>query len=186
MAPLNTSAKSMKRRRKSLLPKERHKAISVYSGHLEGQWPGHFPVTSVAMMALLERAVAGEAKFSSAERVLFVACEFWSAFNAAELEGYFDLKAEDPTRDARIALRIIGAVKLADLLDRGVLGPAGGRAGIRRRRRLADLESVLRDAAGPMDLLLARFAWRYMSAERRTANPELRPPQLAPEARRGA
>jgi hypothetical protein len=176
----------MKRARKSKSFKDRHKAISVGSGHLEGPWPGHFPVTCVAMMSLMDRAAAGEGKFSSAERVLFVACEFWSAFNAGELDAYFDLKAEDPTRDARVALRIVGAVKLANRLHRGVLGPAGGRASVTRRRRLADLEARLRDADEPVDLLLARFAWRYMTAERRTANPQLRPPpdQLAPEARR--
>jgi hypothetical protein len=176
----------MKRARKPKSSKERHKAISVGSGHLEGPWPGHFPVTCVALMSLLDRAAAGEGKFSTAERVLFVACEFWSAFNAGELDAYFDLKAKDPTRDARVALRIVGAVKLAGMLDQGVLGPAGGRAGVRRLRRLADLEVRLRDADEPMDLLLARFAWRYMTAERRTANPQLHPPpdQLAPEASR--
>jgi hypothetical protein len=177
----------MKRARKTKSAKERHKAISVYTGHLEGLWPGHFPVTSVALMSLLDRAAAGETKFSTAERVLFVACEFWSAFNAAELEAYFDLKAEDPTRETRVALRIVGAVKLAGMLDQGVLGPPGGRASVRRRRRLVDLDARLRNAGEPVDLLLARFAWRYMTAERRTAVPQLSQPtpQLAPEASRG-
>jgi hypothetical protein len=170
----------MKRARKSKSSLERHKAISVGSGHLEGPWPGHFPVTCVAMMSLLDRAAAGEGKFSSAERVLFVACEFWSAFNGGELDVYFDLKAEDPTRDARVALRIVGAVKLANMLDRGVLGRAGGRASIRRRRKLVELEERLHDAAEPVDLLLARFAWRYMTAQRRTANSQLGPPPQLP------
>jgi hypothetical protein len=166
----------MKRIRKSKASKEKHKAISVESGHLEGPWQGHFPVTCVAMMSLLDRAAAGEDKFSPAERVLFVACEFWSAVNAAELDAYFDLKAEDPTHDARVALRIVGAVKLANMLDRGVLGPAGGRASVRRRRRLLELDARLRGVADPVDLLLARFAWRYMAAQRRAPNPQLRPP----------
>jgi hypothetical protein len=169
----------MKRIRKSKSSKERHKAISVDSGHLEGPWQGHFPVTCVALMSLLDRAVAGEEKFSPAERVLFVACEFWSAVNAVELDAYFDLKAKDPTRDARVALRIVGAVKLADMLDGGVLGPAGGRASVRRRRRLLELEASFRCIAEPVDLLLARFAWRQMTAQRRTSNPQFFPP---PEA----
>jgi hypothetical protein len=169
----------MKRIRKSKSSKERHKAISVDSGHLEGPWQGHFPVTCVAMMSLLDRVAAGEEKFSPAERVLFVACEFWSAVNAVELDAYFDLKAEDPTRDARVALRIVGAVKLADMLDRGVLGPAGGRASVSRRRRLSELEASFRGIAEPVDLLLARFAWRQMTAQRHTSNPQFLPP---PEA----
>jgi hypothetical protein len=166
----------MKRNRKS--DKQRHKAISVDSGHLEGAWRGHFPVTCVAMMSLLDRAAAGQEKFSPAERVLFVACEFWSAVNAVELDAFFDLKADDPTRDARVALRIVGAVKLADMLDRGVLGPAGGRASARRQRRLSELEASFREIAEPVDLLIARFAWRQMSAQRRTLNsPYLAPPE---------
>ncbi len=161
----------MKRIRPSKSSKERHKAISVDSGHLDGPWQGHFPVTCIAMMSLLDRAAAGAVKFSPAERVLFVACEFWSAVNAVELEAYFDLNAEDPTRDARVALRIVGAVKLAELLDRGVLGPAGSRASVRRRRRLLELEATFRQIAEPVDLLLARFAWRQMTAQRSTASP---------------
>jgi hypothetical protein len=167
----------MKRKRKS--DKQRHKVISVDSGHLEGSWQGHFPVTCVAMMSLLDRAAAGQEKFSPAERVLFVACEFWSAVNAVELDAFFDLKAEDPTRDARVALRIVGAVKLADMLDPGVLGPAGARTSARRRRRLSELEASFREIAEPVDLLLARFAWNQMTTQRRTLNPPYLPP---PEA----
>ena len=159
----------MKRIRPSKSSKESHKAISVDSGHLDGPWQGHFPVTCVAMMSLLDRAAAGEKKFSPAERVLFVACEFWSAVHAVELEAYFDLKAEDPTRDARVALRIVGAVKLAGMLDRGVFGPTGGRTSVRRRRRLLELETTFREIAEPVDLLLARFAWRQMTAQRSTS-----------------
>ena len=169
VAPLHSSQQSMKRIRTSKSCNDRHKAISVDSGYLDGPWRGHFPVTCVAMMSLLDRAAAGEEKFSLAERVLFVACEFWSAVNAAELEAYFDLKAEDPTRDARAALRIVGAVKLADMLDGGVLGPAGGRASFTRRRRLLELETSFRGIAEPVDLLLARFAWRQMTAQRRNS-----------------
>jgi hypothetical protein len=161
----------MKRIRKTKSSKERHKAISLDSGHLEGGWQGHFPVTTVAMMSLLERAAAGETKFTPAERILFVACEFWCAFNAGELESHLDLKAEDPTRDARVAFRILGAQQVANALDRGALGPAGGRASMRRRQRLLDLDANLRRSTEPVDLMIARFAWRHMSAQRRV--PEL-------------
>ena len=149
--------------------KARRKAISLDSGHLEGPWPGHFPVTSVALLSLLERVSGGERRFSPAERVLFVACEFWSAFNAGELDSYFDLKAEDPTHDSRIALRVIGASEIASALDQGVLGPAGGRAEPRRRRRLVILEEKMRGISEPIDLLIARFAWRCMTTQRRSA-----------------
>lgn len=159
----------MKRKRPA---KERHKAISLDSGHLEGGWPGHFPVTSVALVSMLERLVLGDMNFSPAERILFVACEFWSAFKSGELDGHFDLKAEDPTRDSRMALRIIGAAKVALALSRGALGPPGGRADIKRRRRLALLEEKLRLIDEPVDLLIARFAWRYMASQRPNA-PEL-------------
>ena len=171
----------MKRARKPKSFKERHKAISVDSGHLEGSWRGHFPVTSVAMMSLLDRLAAGEENFSSAECALFVACEFWSAFNAAELDVYFDLKAEDPTRDTRAALRIVGAVQVADVLDLADLGPAGGRAASRRRQRLLELAGTLQRIEEPVDLLIARFAWRYLSEQRRTIDPAFRPPPDALE-----
>jgi hypothetical protein len=146
--------------------KNRHKAISVESGHLEGQWPGHFPVTSVALVSLLDRLAEREASFSAAERILFVACEFWSAFNSGELDSHFDLKAQDPTRHARMALRIVGAIQFAKSLEREALGPPGGRADIPRRRRLAILVEKLRRINEPVDLLIARFAWHYLATHR--------------------
>jgi hypothetical protein len=176
----------MKRSRTSKTGKQRRKAISLDSGHLEGPWSGHFPVTCVAMMSVLERATDGEPSFTPAERILFVACEFWSAFNAGELDSYFDLKAQDPTRDARLALRIVGAVKLANTLDRGVLGSAIGRAGIRRRGRLLHVEAKLRGIAEPVDLLLARFAWRYLSTQRRRSAVTVIPEQPQESSRTNA
>ena len=158
-------------------PKVRRKAVSHDSGHLEGPWPGHFPVTSVALLSMLERIADGERRFSPAERILFVACEFWSAFNAGELDGLFDLKAEDPTRDTRIALHVVGAIKMAESLNQGVLGPAGGRADARRRRRLVLLEDRMRLISEPVDLLLARFAWRCMTTRQSSAaDTPFRPP----------
>jgi hypothetical protein len=127
------------------------------------------------MMSLLDRLAAGEVDFSPAERALFVACEFWSAFNAAELDSYFDLKAADPMRDAREALAFVGAVQMAYALDLADLGPAG-RAGIRRRQRLSELTESLRRVDEPVDLLIARFAWRYLSEQRRPQDPLFRPP----------
>jgi hypothetical protein len=130
------------------------------------------------MLSLLDRALSGEKKFSPAERVLFVACEFWSAVNAVELETHLDLKAEDPTRDARVALRIVGAAKLAEMLNSGVLGRPGGRASAKRRRRLLELAESFRSIDEPVDLLLARFAWRQITARDRNANPQsLQPPE---------
>jgi hypothetical protein len=161
----------MKQTRAKKLSKGRHKAISVESGHLEGPWQGHYPVTCVAMMAMMDRASAGDQRFSPAERILFVACEFWAAHNAAELDAYFDLKAPDPTRDARVALRIVGAAQLANALDQGVLGPPGGRASAKRKKRLVELEARLRQIDEPVDLLIARFAWRYLSSQRRVSDP---------------
>ena len=148
-------------------PTQKHPAISVESGYLDGSWQGHFRVTCVALMSLLERTLSGEEQFSSAERMLFVACEFWAAFNAGELDTYFDLKADDPMRDARTALRVVGDAQVADLLEAGALGPAGGRANTRRRQRLSDVEQKIAALQEPVDLLIARFAWRYMSMQRR-------------------
>ncbi len=174
----------MKRKRPLTSSKVRHQAISLDSGHLQGPWPGHFPVTSVAMMALLARLADGDVQFSPAERIIFVACEFWSALNAGELDSHFDLKAEDPTRDARIALRIVGAAKTASFLEFGVLGRPGGRAVFRRRRRLVSLEERLRGVSEPVDLLIARFAWRYMSTQRRPSmEMPFHPPPGAAEPR---
>jgi hypothetical protein len=65
------------------------------------------------------------------------------------------------------------------MLDPGVLGPAGGRANVRRRRKLLELQGGFRDITEPVDLLLARFAWRQMTAQRRTSNPQFSPPPQA-------
>jgi hypothetical protein len=65
---------------------------------------------------------------------------------------------------------------MAHALDLRVLGPAGGRGTLRRRQRLLELTESLRRIDEPVDLLLARFAWRYLAEQRRPLDPVFRPP----------
>ena len=127
-------------------------------------WRGHLPITSVALLSLLNRAAAGQTEFSHVERLLYVACEFWAAVNAHELEAHLDPDITDPMGDARRAFSAIGAGHVADTL-RQILVPSRTLTKHRRRQRLAAVEEQLLLVPEAVDVLIARFARRYLFEE---------------------
>jgi hypothetical protein len=128
-------------------------------------WHGHFPVTCVALLTLLNRAASGQIEFSRIARLLCVACEFWAAANARELGAHLDFERDDPLRDARFAFSAIGAEHVVDVLHRAIDARAQSHSS---GAIIADMEDLLTRVQEPVDMLIARFAWRYLCEERRS------------------
>jgi hypothetical protein len=124
-------------------------------------WRGHFPITSVVMLSILNRVVAGPKEFSRVERVFYLACEFWAAVNARELAAHLDPDAADPLHDARLAFSAIGAARIVAVLRHADVA-AGTRAKGGRRQRIAALEERLLRTPDSVDVLIREFARRYL------------------------
>jgi hypothetical protein len=155
------------------IPKLHDSATVVESRQPASAWHGHFPVTYAALLPLLTRASAGQIGFSRAERLLCVACEFWAAVNAGELETHLDSNVSDRLRDARFAFSEIGAEHVVNALHQTAIAIAGTRSTGERHRRIADVEERLLRVPDPVDVLIARFAWRHMGERQRKAEPTL-------------
>lgn len=134
---------------------------------LANDWRGHFPVTSVALLSLLHRAAADQSEFSRAERILWIACEFWAAVNARELNAYLDTELGDHLRDARSAFSAIGATIVVKTLRQIAAGTTGSVSKGARHKRISDIEERLLRLPEAVDMLIARFAWRYLCEEHR-------------------
>jgi hypothetical protein len=128
-------------------------------------WRGHFPVTSVALLSLLHRAAADHLEFSKVEQILWVACEFWAAVNARELNAHLDSEVGDPLRDARFAFSAIGATVVVEALRQVAVGTAGAESRGTLSERITDIEDRLLRLPEAVDMLIARFAWRYLCEE---------------------
>jgi hypothetical protein len=152
-------------------------ASDAGSRRLANGWHGHFPVTYIALLSLLSRAAAGHREFSRVERLLCVACEFWAAVNARELDAYLDSNMNDRLRDARFAFSEIGAEHVVHALHQTPIADAGPRWIREHSKRIADIEERLVQAPDPVDTLIARFAWRYLKERRRTADPVSESPE---------
>jgi hypothetical protein len=155
-----------------LILKPHDVATEVGSRGLANNWHGHFPVTHTALLSLLNRAAAGHMEFSRVERLLCVACEFWAAVNARELDAHLSSEVGDPLRDARFAFSAIGAKYVVKILHQAAVEAAGSRS--RRgacRQRIADIEEQLLCVPDPVDILIARFAWRHLREEQRSIAP---------------
>jgi hypothetical protein len=142
-----------------------------YSKDIAEAWRGHHPVTSMALLSLLDRAAAGQLDFSRVERHLWVASEFWAAVNSCELDAHLDSAANDPLCEARFAFSSIGAEHVVDALYRAAVGAAGTQPRAVRRHCIADLENELLRVPDPVDVLIARFASRYLRSRRLGALP---------------
>ena len=148
-------------------------ASDVESRQLANRWHGHFPVTCAALLSLFTRAAAGQMEFSRVERLLCVACEFWAAVNACELDAHLDSNVSDRLRDARFAFAEIGAEHVVNALHQTAIAPVETRSNGIRRRRIADMEERLLRVPDRVDELIARFAWRYLNEQQHNVEPAL-------------
>jgi hypothetical protein len=66
----------------------------------------------------------------------------------------------------RFAFSAIGAEYVVKILHQAAVEAAGSRSRGARRQRIADVEEQLLCVPDPVDILIARFAWRYLRGER--------------------
>jgi hypothetical protein len=152
------------------IPKLHDSATEIEPRRPANRWHGHFPVTCAALLPLLTSAAAGQMEFSRVERLLWVACEFWAAVNACELDAHLGSNVPDRLRDARFAFSEIGAENVVNALHQSAIDLAATRSNGERRRRIADIEEQLLLAPDPVDVLIARFAWQILSEKQRTVD----------------
>jgi hypothetical protein len=144
--------------------------------HSDGHWSGHLPVTSTALLSILERAARGEARFFEIERRLYLACEVWAAINADDLGSLFESTGVGALRETPAAFSAIGAERVADVLRKVLVRPINGPS---PRERIAAIAEELRCISEPVDELIASAAREYLRSA-------ARPCQAAPALRESA
>jgi hypothetical protein len=123
-----------------------------------GNWTGHRPATSAAILALLTKACEGGKSFSYSERVLFVACEFWAAARGGELQRYLIEESRSKLREAEEAFGAIGLTQLESVLHRSIIAIEAPSSSTAVVRVLEELEKRFALIEEPVDEALETFA----------------------------
>jgi hypothetical protein len=144
--------------------------------HADRHWSGHFPVTSTALLSILERAARGETRFSALERRFYLACEVWAGVNAGELDALF---AAGVLGESPAAFLAIGAERVAEVLRRSLMRPINGSSTAAQLERIAALTDDLQGLPEPVDELLARCARGFFRAAPRSRESAPQFPQTA-------
>ncbi len=129
---------------------------------MKNQWGGHSAITRSKLLTILERAAGGCEDFSVPERVLYAACEFWSAVNARALKAFLGANAVQQLRDFAAVFGAIGAIEVVREVDEALeaLDMAGTNS--QCAECIQRLQEQLRQSTDPLKLndLVARFAQR--------------------------
>jgi hypothetical protein len=125
-------------------------------------WSGHKPVTSAAMLALLSRASTGAGNFSYAERVLFVACEFWAAAMNRTLAHHLTDHAHSKLYQAEDAFRTIGLAGVEKILRLAYVEFTTASPPKSLAQIAAHLEDKLAHLDEPVDDAIEVFARRWL------------------------
>ena len=126
-------------------------------------WRGHFPLTGFIRQALLKKEADGDAlEFSSAEKILYTACQFWAALASRELDRYLGNQSISRLILAFEAFSSIGAVRVASVL-RVAIGDWPEHPSVSWLGEHAqELESRLLDTDESVDQLIAQFASEHL------------------------
>jgi len=125
-------------------------------------WSGHKPATSTAMLALLSKASAGVESFSYAERVFFVACEFWAAAMTRTLVHHLADQAQSKLYQAEDAFRTIGLVGVEKVLRLGYVEFSAASPPKSLAQTAANIENELLRADESVDEAIEVFARRWL------------------------
>lgn len=134
-------------------------------------WTGHKSVTASILNPILDRAANSYGNASTAERLLFNACESWAATAHRTLYSYLLADTAGALWAAQTAFTVIGAKKAASLLGtaRFELGHAPAEAHV--AAVAADLERTLPACGDRFDELIANFAVQYCAQTRAYTQP---------------
>ena len=130
-------------------------------------WGGHKPATSAVLLVLLTKASAGGASFSYAERVLFIACEFWAAVRNRTLHDYLTDDAQTKIREAEEAFGAMRLPGVGKLLRQGYLESKGADPPQSLAQLAAHMEDQLAHIEEPVDEAIEQFVCRWLSDQQR-------------------
>ena len=122
------------------------------------RWQGLLPCASLALSALLERAVRGGGQFTVAERSLFSACEFWAAVETRTVAAHLGAHAADTLRNLSIVYSAMGAHHVARVLMAGIGEIDITASPSVRFACLTALQQQMASTADPVDQLIAGLA----------------------------
>ena len=129
-------------------------------------WEGHEPDTSARLLDVLITATTGTAKVSQADRVLFVACEFWAAARNHSLSDQLRDRAVSQLLEAEEAFTVIGLSATAGYLRLGRLSLTEFDPPTPIQDVVENIEKWLADVEEPVDLKIAEFAKKQASARK--------------------
>jgi hypothetical protein len=121
-------------------------------------WPGHAPITSTALLSLLNRASTGHSDFTATERILFTLSEFWAAASTGTLLDHLNTHVGRGLADARTAFSVIGAAEIVSLLDRAIAGYEQAPTEQLRKHCLMDLQQRVIIVDDSIDLKIENLA----------------------------
>jgi hypothetical protein len=123
------------------------------------RWQQYLPLSSASLLSTFDRAIQGGAQFSSAERSLFMACEFWTTVMARKLVArHGGSDAVDTLRHMSILYAAIGAQGVVNELTIAIGEFEGVSHPQTQRQCLSKLQENLLKTREPVDLLIARLA----------------------------
>lgn len=122
------------------------------------RWQGHLPITTASMRSTLTRAARERLQFSSAERALFTACEFWVAVCSRKLAPHLGVGPLDALRYAGILYTAIRADGVAAAVIVAINELECTSDPQEQHECLAKLQEQLLRTHDPVDHLIAHLA----------------------------
>jgi hypothetical protein len=127
-----------------------------------GNWAGHRPATSAAILALLTKASEGSESFSYSERVLFVACEFWAAARSGSLQRHLSNEARIKLQEAEEAFGAIGLIRVESVLHLANIEMKAPSSSTAVERAAKEIEERVALVEEPVDEALESFARKWV------------------------
>lgn len=122
------------------------------------RWQGHLPMASARLRSTLTRTAPDPTQFSSAERAIFTACEFWAAVCSRKLALHLGVAPIDALRYASILYAAIQADSVAADLIVAIDELKRTANSQEQHQCLAKLQERLLGTRDPVDELIARLA----------------------------
>lgn len=122
------------------------------------RWQRYLPVTSASLRVALTRAARDRLQFSSAERALFTACEFWVAVCSGNLAPHLGVAPLDALRYASILYTAIRADGVAAALIVAINQLECAADPQEQHQCLAKLQEQLLSTRDSVDHLIAHLA----------------------------
>ena len=121
-------------------------------------WAGHLPATRAALDAIRERTASGHGAVSLHERVLESICAFRAVTATGMLRAFLRTNPAAKLSEARFALNEIGAMNVAVVLSKVILGLQRTSSPDRQNSLFIRLERDLLAIGQYVDNIIAQYA----------------------------